>query len=370
MTDGHHADRRSFLRTGAIAGTTLIAGASGALAQEIADTDASHRHIPKGDIDILRFLAAVEILETDLWQQYNELGGIQDKEVPGGSGNAAYTAALKVLDGDMDQYIHDNTEDEFTHQDFINAYLMSKGAKPVSLERFRTLPGSQATGADKTKKRLTNLMQLTVDTSWWTRYRSRDNNPDLDPKFVFPQAIPSLFSGQFPAIPRSDADLAPSDHIQAIANTAAFHFASIEQGGTSLYPTLAQKVTHPEVLLILLSIGPTETMHFQTWQDKAGNAPPLTDPKNPKLVFPNLNAPPFGGEDFQTNLIMPEPCPFLSRKFPVCSVIRPTSNFGAVAAANGLAASGLFAGQPQAFFDLIGRLAHEADEAIRKCDMH
>jgi hypothetical protein len=269
----------------------------------------------------------------------------------------------------MDQYIHDNNEDEFTYQNFINAYLTSKGAKPVNLDGFRILPGSQATGANTTKKRLTNLTRLTIDTSYWTRYRSRDFNPDLgDPQSDFPQAIPSLFAGQFPAIPRTDADLTPAGHIQAIANTAAFHFASIEQGGSSLYPALAQKVTNPEVLLILLSIGPTETMHFQTWQDKAGNAPPLTDPKNPKLVFPNLNVSPFGGEDFRTNLIMPEPCPFLSRKFPSCSVIRPTSKFGAVAAVKGLSASGLFIGQTDAFFDLVGRLAREADAATRKCD--
>jgi Ferritin-like domain len=363
MPDKHHADRRSFLRTSAIAGTALVAGTSTAIAQQIADTDASHRPLNKGDIAILSFLAAAEILETDLWQQYNELGGIQDSEVPGGSGNPAYTAALKNLDGDMDQYIHDNTEDEFTHQSFINAYLMSKGAQPVNLEQFRTLASSQATGADKTKKRLTNLLKLTVDTSWWTRYRSRANNPDLDPSFVFPQAVPTLFAGQFPAIPRTDADLHPDGHLQAIANTAAFHFASIEQGGSSLYPTLAQKVTHPEVLLILLSIGPTETMHFQTWQDKAGNAPPLTDGS---LVFPDLNAPPFGGEDFQTNLIMPEPCPFLSRMFPVCSIIRPTTNFGAVAALTSLTNSGLFTGQSKQFFDAAMALARAADAATRK----
>jgi Ferritin-like domain len=363
MPGKHHANRRSFLRGGAIAGTTLVAGASGAFAQQIADTEFSRRRLNKGDIAILSFLAAAEILETDLWQQYNELGGIQDSEVPGGSGSGAYKGALTVLDGDMDQYIHDNTEDEFTHQSFINAYLVSKGAQPVNLEPFRTLTGSQATGADKTKKRLTNLMKLTVDTSWWTRYRSRANNPDLDTSFVFPQAVPTLFAGQFPAIPRTDTDLGPPAHIQAIANTAAFHFASIEQGGSSLYPTLAQKVTNPEVLLILLSIGPTETMHFQTWQDKAGNAPPLTDGS---LVFPNLNKPPFGGEDFQTNLIMPEPCPFLSRKFPVCSIIRPTTNFGAVAALTGLTNSGLFIGQSKQFFDAAMALARAADAATRK----
>ncbi|HZR29299.1 MAG TPA: ferritin-like domain-containing protein, partial [Terriglobales bacterium] len=315
---------------------------------------------------ILRFLAAAEILESDLWVQYNELGGIQDKEVPGGSGSAPYTDALQVLDADMSQYIHDNTEDELTHFEFINAYLASKGADIVNLDRFRTLPGSKATGARQIG-RLTNLMQLTVDTSWWTRYRSRAENPDLDPSFNFAQAIPSLNVGQHPAIPRSDADLTPKDHIQAIANTAGFHFAFIEQGGTSLYPSLAQRVTNPEVLRILLSIGPTETAHFQTWHDKAGNAPALTDPTDSSLVFPDLNAPPLGGEDLQTNLIMPEPCPFLNRKFPVCSIIRPTETKGAaMGALNALTHDGLFIGQSPEFFELLRDLAEDADEATRE----
>ena len=266
----------------------------------------------------------------------------------------------------MPQYIHDNTEDEISHFQFINAYLTSIQAQPVNLDMFRTLPSSKATGARQIG-RLTNLMQLTVDTSWWTRYRSPTNNPDLDPTFTFPQAVPALSKGQFPAIPRSDADLTPKDHIQAIANTAGFHFAFIEQGGTSLYPSLAQRVTNPEVLRILLSIGPTETAHFQTWHDKAGNAPPLTDSTNPSLVFPDLNSPPFGGETFQTNLIMPEPCPFLSRTFPVCSIIRPTETEGAaMGAVNALTADGLFIGQSAAFFELLGELAQAADDATRR----
>ncbi len=370
MTPEHHADRRSFLRTGAIAGTALVASELGA----IAATDPAPT---AGDIAILRFLAAVEILETDLWQQYNELGGIQDSEVPGGSGSPAYTAALNALDEDMDQYVHDNTDDEFTHQDFINAFLKSLGQPPVNLDPFRTLKGSTATGVDTSKigKRLTNLTALTIDTSYWTRYRDTNHNPDLDGFSVFPQAIPDLFKGPHTAIPQTDADLSPANHIQAIANTAAFHFASIEQGGTSLYPTLAMKVTNPVILRILLSIGPTETMHFQTWQDKAGNAvkdplAPLTDPTN-GLTFPNLNAPPFGGELFQPNLIMPEPCPFIARKFPVCSIIRPVSTspaiFGAVVAATGLAKSGLFAGQSSAFVSALMALATAADAATRAC---
>ncbi|MGB2951981.1 MAG: ferritin-like domain-containing protein [Gaiellaceae bacterium] len=337
-------------------GSGLLAKAAPALA------DATSADLTPGDAAILRFLAAAEILETDAWQQYNELGGIQDSEVPGGSGSAAYTAALQVLDSDMDQYIHDNTEDELTHFTFINAYLASKGASPVSLDRFRTLPGSKATGAQKIK-RLTNLMQLTVDTSWWTRYRSRTKNPDFGD--TFPQAVPGLSTGQFPAIPRHDRDLRPPDHLQAIANTAGFHFAFIEQGGTSLYPALAQRVTDPEVLRILLSIGPTETAHFQTWHDKAGNAPPLTDPTN-GLVFPNLNSAPFGGEDFQTNLIMPEPTIFLRRTFPVCSIIRPSETEGAaMGAVKALTANGLFIGQSPSFFAVLHDLAAAADAAQR-----
>ena len=227
------------------------------------------------------------------------------------------------------------------------------------------LPSSKASGARQIG-RLTNLMQLAVDTSWWTRYRSASNNPDLDPGFTFPQAVPSLIVGQHPAIPRSDDDLTPKDHLQAIANTAGFHFASIEQGGTSLYPSLAQRVTNVEVLRILLSIGPTETAHVQTWHDKAGNAPPLTDPRDQTLVFPDLNKPPFDGGLFQTNLIMPEPCPFLSRMFPVCSIIRPTATTGAaMGAVRFLSASNLFLGQPQAFFQVLQDLAAAADAATR-----
>ncbi len=355
--------RRSFLRRmglGAAAlgpGAALLSSASKALARS--------GGISEGDAALLRFAAAAEILETDFWVQYNELGGIQDSEVPFGSGNPTYTRALKVLDGDMDQYIHDNTEDEFTHQNFLNAYLASKGAQTVNFDQFRTLPGSTATGSSG-MPRLTNLMQLTLDTSWWTRYRSRTRNPDLDPNFVFPQAIPGLFNGQFTAIPRSDADLTPPHHLQAIANTAGFHFPTIEQGGNSLYPAMAQRASSVEVLRILISIGPTETMHFQTWADKAGNAPPLTDPTN-GLVFPDLNSPPFGGQNFQTNLIMPEPCNFLSEDLPACSIIRPTETEGiAMGVVQFLTAMGLFIGQSPEFFAELNALAAAADAAKRE----
>ena len=349
--------RRSFLGKSLAAGAGTFA-AGRLLANVSPPIDVG---ITSGDVAILRFLSALEILEADLWQQYNELGGVQDDEVPGGSGNEDYTKAIEVLDEDMPQYIHDNTDDEYSHFKFINNYLVAKQASAVNLDQFRTLPSSQATGAQQIG-RLTNLMQLIVDTSWWTRYRSDKKNPDFGDSFQ--QAIPGLSMGQFPAIPRNDGDLQPDDHLQAIANTAGFHFGSIEQGGSSLYPSLAQRVTSKEVLRILLSIGPTETMHFQIWHDTAGNAPPLTDPTN-GLVFPDLNSTPFAdGEDFETDLIMPEPTIFLDRKFPPCSIIRPTqTNGAAMAALRGLISSGLFLGQPQGFFSFMAQLARAADAA-------
>jgi Ferritin-like domain len=351
--------RLSFLATGVAAGVgATLFGPLGRSAAALADRPSAG--LTEGDAAILRFLAAAELIEADLWQQYNELGGIQDAQVPGGSGSPRYVSALEVLDEDMPQYIHDNTHDEVSHFTFINAYLSSRGADPVNLDRFRHLPSSKATGAQQIG-RLTNLTELTVDTSWWTKYRSSTKNPDLGD--TFPQAVPGLAAGRFPAIPRNDADLEPAKHIQAIANTAGFHFCAVEQTGASLYPSLAQRVSDPEVLRVLLSIGPTEAMHFQTWHDKAGNAPPLTDPIS-GLVFPDLNAPPLGGEEFKTNLIMPKPTVFLRRSLPVASIVRPTNTSGAALATfNAVAAEELFRGQPKEFFRTLRGLASEADAA-------
>jgi len=321
-----------------------------------------------GDAALLRFPAALELLEADFWIQYNELGGIQDDEVPGGTGNPDYTEALAVMDEDMDQYIHDNTDDEITHHTFLNAYLVAKGAAPANLDAFRTLMGSTATGAnpDLIGHRLTNLTQLTVDTSWWTRYRDDSHNPDLEPNHVFPQAVPTLGVNQHTAIPRTDADTSDPNFLQAIANTAGFHFPTIEQGGNSLYPSLAQRATNVEVLRILMSIGPTETMHFQTWSDKVGNAPPLTavDPvTGVSVTFPDLDV---TNELFKKNLIMPEPCPFLSRSLPIVSIIRPTNTLGAARGAlRFLTDMGLFIGQSQAFSAYMTQLAQDADRARR-----
>ena len=378
--------RRSFL------GKSLAVGAGTVGAGFFINTRTARASssLTAGDAAILRFLAAAEILESDLWEQYWELGGLafgESVQTPRGEsapvfsgGNAKYTAALQILDGDMPQYISDNTDDEFSHQSFIRAYLVLKGASTADIDllagpTFRTLPGSTATGSSR-KKRLTNLTQLTIDTSYWGRYRSDRNNPDLDADASFAKAVPSLDNGLHTAIPRTDADANNADLINAIAFTAGFHFAFIEQGGTSLYPSLAQRVTDPEVLRILLSIGPTETMHFQTWQDKAGNAntnpngppgnPPFTvfDPVNNSTVtFFDLH---FGQpETLQANLIMPEPCPFLNfASLPHCSIIRPTETNGvAMGAVRALTADGLFRGQSPAFFALLNRLAEEADAA-------
>src|SRR5229473_3565994 len=362
-------NRRSFVKNGLVAGAATVGAGLLAAGPDVLAEKGPEEHsgrLTKGDAALLRFAAAAEILETDFWVQYNELGGIPDNEVPGGTGNPAYTAALEVLDSDMAQYVHDNTDDEFTHQNFLNAYLASKLADTVNLEQFRMLPGSSATGSSG-KLRLTNLTQLTLDTSWWTRYRSSTHNPDLDPNFKFPQAVPTLAVGQHTAIPRTDDDTKDANFLQAIANTAGFHFPTIEQGGNSLYPSMAQRATSVEVLRILISIGPTETMHFQTWSDKAGNAPALTavDPVTKvSVTFPDFSS---AGEDLKSNLIMPEPCPFLSRDLPVCSIIRPTETKGiAMGVVKFLTDMGLFIGQSKEFFTLLRDLAEDADEARRE----
>src|SRR6266498_6010948 len=353
--------RRLFLRNSlAVGAGTLGAGVLGG--SRIAE--ASRGGLTPGDAALLRFPAALELLEADFWIQYNELGGIQDDEVPGGTGNPDYTEALEVIEDEMGDYIHDNTDDEITHHQFLNAYLVSKGADPANLDPFRTLMGSTATGVnpDLIGHRLTNLTQLTVDTSWWTRYRDDSHNPDLNPNHVFPQAVPTLARNRHTAIPRTDADTTDPNFLQAIANTAAFHFPTIEQGGNSLYPSLAQRATHTEVLRILISIGPTETMHFQTWSDVAGNAPPLTaiDPvTGVSVTFPDLEV---EDELFDKALIMPEPCPFLDPSLPICSVIRPTKTEGvAMGTLQFLTDMGLFIGQSPAFFAFMTELARLAD---------
>jgi Ferritin-like domain len=355
--------RRSFLRGIGLAGAAAVP--TGALLSDSAF--ASTERLSHSDAAILRLLAAIELIESDLWQQYDELGGAR-------GGNAAYMAALSNLDEDMPQYISDNTDDELSHAAFLNAYLRSKGAQPVNLDEFRTLRSSKATGARQVG-RLTSLQSLNVDTSWYVRYRST-KNPDLGA--TFPQAVEI---NDQPAIPVDDADTPPSSpapvpptnpqqsRMQAIANTAGFHFAYIEQGGSSLYSIMALKASSLEVLRIIVSIGGVETNHFSLWHDKAGNAvaAPLAGVTDPATgtTFPDLNAK--GGGLNQTNLILPEPCAFLDRRLPKCSIVRPTLDAlgGAVATIASFTADGLFHGQSQKFFATIHELARAADAAVR-----
>jgi hypothetical protein len=377
--------RRSFLKGLGVVGATLLPGAALLKAQSASFSG----KLSNGDADLLRFALWAELVESDLWTQYNELGGATaPNDGPANVGNPPYKLALQNLDGDMPQYITDNNDDELSHAAFLDAYLRAHGAESLNLDQFRILQGSTATGVDKTKigKRLTNLLSLNVDLSWYTRYRS-GQNPDLGAVLKGPFTISNE-----PAIPLNDNDTpptvvvpappipagSPAQRIQAIANTAGFHFAFIEQGGTSLYPTLALKATSEEVLRVLLSIGGVEIDHFSLWHDKAGNAvsQPLagvTDPET-HLNFPDLNDPATLArlhlelELTQTNKILPEPCAFLeTHGLPACSIIRPTSTHlgGAVATVNSFAADGLFNGLPDGFFDLSIQLAIAADNVKR-----
>ena len=369
--------RRAFLQRAGLASAVAVPVAGIAASSAQAGQMRHHAGDPtEGDFAILRFLCAAEIIESDLWEQYAGFGGQATKERPNDGQNPFYVSALQNLDGDMPQYISDNTDDEESHQTFINAYLMSKGQRPVSLEPFRRLAPSPATGGGS-KNVLTNLKGLNVDTSYYLRYRA-ETNPDFGA--TFGQAV--MIRNQ-PVIPVSDKETPPGDTIsqppipkdpvqqrmQAIANSAGFHFGMIEQGGSSLYTTMALKCTSLEVLRIVVAIGGVETNHFSLWHDKAGNAvaQPLAGVTDPKTgtTFPDLNA--SGGEATQTNLILPEPCEFIPG-LPACSVVRPTIDAvaGAQAAVKGFTADGLFNGQSDAFFDFVTRLAREADAAERE----
>jgi hypothetical protein len=372
-------DRRSFMKNGLLAGGAATVGV-GLLAKTTSAQERGRLH--EGDAAILRFLAAAELIESDLWTQYAELGGIgKDQPIeinpnPNPPLNN-YQLALSNLDGDGPQYIASNTLDEVSHANFINAYLQSRGAEPVNFTQFETLQGSTATGSSG-KLRLTNLMHLNVDTSWFVRYRST-TNPDLGA--TFPQAV--TLSG-VTAIPRNNNDLngsansqfpvAVSNHIQAIANTAAFHFGMIEQGGTSLYAAMSQKVSDPEVLQITLGIGGDEIAHFLEWVDFAGNGvqqpvAPFTDTIS-GLTFPDFfNNPPLQPPNLvQPSLIFPVPCEFIDSSLPQVAIIRPlTDRFaGAVAAVASLTADGLFTGQSRQFLATLQQLAYEADAAFRE----
>jgi hypothetical protein len=371
-------NRRSLLQKGVMAAGAATMGAAMLGGEKSAFAEDGNERITRGDAVILRFLAAAELIETDLWVQYAELGGIGNNppvEVDRNQVMNNYQIALSNLDGDGPQYIASNTLDEASHAAFLNAYLESKGAEPVNLDEFRTLPGSTATGSSGIK-RLTNLMHLNVDTSWFVRYRST-TNPDFGA--TFPQAITL---NNVTAIPRNNTDFngasnpnfLGNDHIQAIANVAAFHFGMIEQGGSSLYAALSQKVSSTEVLKITLGIGGDEIAHFLEWVDFAGNGvqqpvAPFKDPIS-GLSFPDFfNNPPLQPASLvQPSLIFPVPCEFINANLPHCAVIRPSDDrfAGAQAAVTSLTNDGLFIGQSTKFFQTLKQLAEEADAAQRE----
>jgi hypothetical protein len=363
-------NRRSLLKSGMLAGgaavvgagTDLFSGGKSAFGQD------SGRGLTKGDVAILRFLAAAELIESDLWTQYAELGGIGNNppiEVDPNQQLNSYQAALSNLDGDGPQYITSNTIDEISHATFLNGYLESKGADPVDFSEFETLQGSTATGAEDIG-RLTNLQHLNVDTSWFVRYRSA-TNPDFGA--TFPQAINIT---NRTAIPITNADFDNPNHIQVIANTAAFHFGYIEQGGSSLYQALSQKVSSLEVLKITLGIGGDEVAHFLEWVDFAGNGvqAPVAPVTDGGLTFPDFFAnPPLQPPSLvQPSLIFPAPCELVSPNLPHCAVIRPSDDKfgGAVATIASFTQDGLFFGQSKKFFQVVQQLAAEADSASRE----
>jgi hypothetical protein len=365
-------DRRSFMKSGFLAGGAAAVGA-GLLAKGTSARAQKSGYLNNGDTAILRFLAAAELIESDLWIQYAELGGIGNNkpvEVDPNQAMNKYQVALSNLDGDASQYISSNTLDEQSHAAFLNAYLESRGAEPVNFDEFRTLEGSTATGSSGSK-RLTNLMHLNVDTSWYIRYRSA-TNPDLGA--TFPQAIKLQ---NVTAIPRNDSDFngatnpnfLGNNHIQAIANTAAFHFGYIEQGGSSLYAALSRKVTDAEVLEITLGIGGDEIAHFLEWVDFAGNGvqqpvAPFSDSIS-GLSFPDFFNP--LNPLIQPSLIFPVPCEFISPKLPHVAIIRPLRDkfAGARATIASFTADGLFYGQNPEFLSILKAMAIEADAAVR-----
>jgi hypothetical protein len=357
-------NRRSLLKNGALAGGAVALGAGFMSGETRVLAQEGDRRLTGGDIAILRFLAAAELIESDLWIQYAELGGLtsgQPIEVDQNQTLNAYQSALSNLDTDGPQYITSNTLDEVSHATFLNAYLESKGAQPVDLDKFRTLKGSQATGAQNIG-RLTNLMHLNVDTSWFIRYRST-TNPDFGA--TFPQAVTIT---NRTAIPITNADFNDPNHIQVIANTAAFHFGMIEQGGSSLYQALSQKVSSLEVLKITMAIGGDEVAHFLEWVDFAGNGvqAPVAPVSDQGLTFPNFFSP--LNPLIQPSLIFPVPCEFISPELPHCAVIRPTDDkfAGAQAAVQALTNDNLFLGQSPQFFQAVKLLAEEADAAFRE----
>jgi hypothetical protein len=337
-------NRRNFLRAGAAASAALaITGVTNVTAQ-VTNNDLDL--VTDGDIAILQFLAAAEILEDDLWQQYDELA----------ENHVAYNQALRRIDRSLVRYINDDRDDERSHHLLINAVLQRIGQRRgrnlvVNLDPFKVIPPPNVSGIAPSP-RITNLKNLNVDTSWFNRYRS-PQNPDLPPA---PGATAQLVNIVGRAtVPLSNNQSA--NEIQLAAHCAAFHFAAIEQGGASLYNGLIDAVISPVARAIVAAIGPTELYHFVGFHKSLENLPAFSASG---LSFPNLR-----DSRQVSEAIFPEPCAFLDASLPLCSVVRPrtNANSGPLAAATGLAQSGLFEGNPN-FVAAAVQLAQAAESAI------
>jgi hypothetical protein len=342
IDESSQSTRRDLLKRGALAGAALGFAVTGGDAVAQGEPQRNSDSHDRGDIAILRFLAAAELIEHDLWQQYAEVGENNDE----------FNEALEAIDDDIVEYAVDTTEDELSHHQFINAYLKSIGEHPVNLDEFRKIPSPPVEGLQQIG-RLTNLRQLSVDTSYYTRYRSM-GNPDFGDHF--PQIATIVKQPGIPTHNGLDANT-----LGGIARVAAFHFASIEIGGTSLYDSFLTKVSNADVLRIVGSIYATEAIHYAIFEDSLGGVSAFHNSAG-TLVVPDLTEGKLGSSH-----VMPKRCTFFRRSLPTCSVIRPSSteNAGAVAAARALTASNLFMGQSQKFFATLFDLAHQADAAIR-----
>ncbi len=337
--NGGWVTRRSLVK-GALAGAAVVGlgGLSRTMPALAASSEAPE--VTAGDVAILRFLAAAELIETDLWVQYCELA----------KGNKAYGEALNLIENELVTYTCDVAGDEQSHADFINGFLSANGHAPVNLDAFRTLPSSKATGARQIG-RLTNLMHVTVDTSWYLRYRDT-GNPDFGAKY--PQFVDIVDK---PLIPLSNEKLTKKQ-MQLIANSAAFHFCATEQGGSSIYPTMIPKATNLDVLRILTGIGPSEAYFFCSFHQSLEGLPAIS---GDGLVFPDVKKNDIGAHH------IPHPCKFIDPELPLACVVRPgrVPNGGAVHLFQAGIKSNLFRGQTDKFFDTVMGLAVAADAATR-----
>lgn len=369
MPDNKDHEKVSLGHRGLMTSRTLAASvaAAGAMLSQVRHTsfgqklDFAEARLSKSDLAILRFLAVVEQIEKDIWQQYNELGGITN-----GAQNG-YQLALQFLDQNSSRQISNDYIDEVSHARFLSEVLKSEGTGPVDLERFRTLRGSTAPGALDIG-RLTNLMHLNVDTSWLARYRRANKGESGLPASQTMRVLSSL------SIPRSEADLCEPEHAQEIANAAAFHFGHLACRVFSLYAFFCKMERSVKVLRIILGIGGQEVAHFLGWIDIASKVTP-----SPLFFFDNPQTPiechgPVLDElGTAPSHLVSQACKIwsaydgsLRTDLPITSVFPSIDDElrGAVATIHCLTQDGIFVGQSDTFMRMLMALANEADIAV------